>query len=141
MAQTVTGRVTWLQNLAFDGKSGSGHEVRLDSSREAGASPLELVLLGTGACSSVDVVALLKEMRQDVCACQCDLTAVRAETDPKVFTRIHFHFIVTGRDLESSIVERAINLGRRCPRRHDMRLACVRSSSVGSKAGRSAMNT
>lgn len=110
MAQTVTGAVTWLQDLAFQGKSGSGHEVRLDSSRDLGASPLELVLLGAGACSSVDVIALLKEMQQDVFACRCELTAVRAETDPKVFTQIHFHFLITGRDLDSAKVQRAIDL-------------------------------
>jgi putative redox protein len=110
VAQTVTGTVTWVQDLAFEGKSGSGHAVRLDSKRESGASPLELVLLGTGACSSVDVVALLKDMQQDVCACRCELSAVRAETDPKVFTRIHFHFVITGRGLDPAKVQRAISL-------------------------------
>jgi len=110
MAKTVTGTVTWVQGLAFDGKSGSGHEVRLDSAREAGASPLELVLLGTGACSSVDIVSLLKDMQQDVRACRCELTAVRAETDPKVFTQIRFHFFIAGRDLDATQVERAIQL-------------------------------
>jgi putative redox protein len=110
MAQTVKGTVTWAHDLAFDGRSGSGYEVRLDSRRETGASPLELVLLGTGACSSVDVVDLLKEMGQDVTACRCELTAVRAETDPKVFTQIRFHFVVSGRLLERSKVERAISL-------------------------------
>ena len=110
MAKTVTGTVTWVQGLAFDGKAGSGHEVRLDSAREAGASPLELVLLGTGACSSVDIVSLLKDMQQDVRACRCELTAVRAETDPKVFTQIRFHFFIAGRDLDATKVERAIQL-------------------------------
>jgi putative redox protein len=108
--QTVTGTVIWAHDLAFDGESGSGHEVRLDSRRESGASPLELVLLGTGACSSVDVVTLLKQMQQDVRTCRCELTAVRAEVDPKVFTRVHFHFIVSGRDLEAAKVEDAIRL-------------------------------
>jgi putative redox protein len=110
VAKTATGTVSWLQDLAFEGRSGSGHQICLDSARVAGASPLELVLLGTGACSSVDVVVLLKGMQQDVRACRCDLTATRAETDPKVFTQIHFHFFVAGRNLESAKVERAISL-------------------------------
>jgi putative redox protein len=110
MAKTVTGTVKWLQGLAFEGNSGSGHQVHLDSERQAGASPLELVLLGAGACSSVDVVSLLKDMQQDVRACSCQLEAERAETDPKVFTRIRFHYFVTGHDLDSAKVERAISL-------------------------------
>lgn len=110
MKQTVTGTVSWARDLAFKARSGSGHEVHLDSRRESGASPLELVLLGTGACSSVDVVVLLKEMQQDVHACKCELTAVRAESDPKVFTQLHFHFVLSGHALEAAKIERALKL-------------------------------
>jgi putative redox protein len=110
MAQPVKASVTWAGNLAFEGESGSGHGVRLDSNRELGASPMELMLLGMGACSSVDVVMLLQQAGQDITACRCELNAVRAEQDPKIFIGIHAHFLIRGRNVDSAQVSRAIRL-------------------------------
>ena len=108
-------RIKWIENAAFLGESESGHAIVMDGSPEAGGRnlgprPMETVLLGTGACSAFDVVLILKRGREAVTDCVVELSADRAETDPKVFTRIHFHFVVTGDGLNSAKVERAIKL-------------------------------
>jgi len=107
--------VKWLGEMAFEGLSGSGHSVILDSSpdfggQDKGMRPMEMMLLGLGGCTSIDVMNILKKSRQDVTDCVAEIEAERAEEHPKVFTRIHVHFKVTGRDLSAPRVERAIAL-------------------------------
>ncbi len=108
-------RVKWVEGLMFVGESGSGHSVVMDAAptvggRDLGIRPMEMLLLGMGGCSSIDVVTILQKGRQTVTDCWVELDAERAETDPKVFTRIHAHFVVTGRALDPTKVERAIAL-------------------------------
>ena len=108
-------RVKWVDGKMFLGETGSGHAVVMDGAPEAGgrnmgARPMEMLLLGLGGCTSFDVVMILEKSRQPVTGCEIDITAERAETDPKVFTKIHVHFIVTGRGLDPKKVERAIAL-------------------------------
>ncbi|WP_029043648.1 MULTISPECIES: OsmC family protein [Cupriavidus] len=110
-------KVTWMggDGMTFVAETGSGHVVAMDGAREGGGHdlaprPMEMVLLGTGGCTAYDVVLILKRGRQDVRGCSVKLEAERAGEDPKVFTRINFHFTVTGRNLNASTVERAIQL-------------------------------
>lgn len=108
-------RVKWVEDRTFVGESGSGHKVVLGTafgpdSKTPGPSPMELVLLGTGGCSAYDVVQILEKGREAVEDCVVELDADRAEVDPRVFTRIHMHFIVKGRALSPDKVKRAINL-------------------------------
>src|SRR5262245_48927415 len=107
--------VRWHEGMSFIAETGSGHLVAMDGDPEAGGRnlaprPMEMVLAGTGACTAFDVVLILKRSRQEVSGCEAKLSADRAETDPKVFTRINFHFVVTGRALKPEVVERAIKL-------------------------------
>jgi putative redox protein len=108
-------RIRWKQNVAFEAETDSGHKLLMDGSPEVGgqnlgARPMETVLAGTGACSAIDVILILKKARQQVTDCYVDVEAERATTDPKVFTRIHFHFVVTGKGLDPTKVARAISL-------------------------------
>jgi len=108
-------RLKWVDGVCFMGETGSGHAVVMDGAPEGGGRnlgprPMELVLLGTAGCTSYDVIAILKKSRQDVRDCWVEIQADRADADPKVFTRIHFHFVVTGRELKPDAVERAIKL-------------------------------
>lgn len=108
-------RVKWVEGMAFMAEADSGHGLIMDGSpdiggRNLGPRPMELVLMGAGGCSSIDVVMILQKSRQDVVDCQVELTAERAEENPKVFTRIHMHFVVKGRNLKPEVVERAIKL-------------------------------
>lgn len=101
--------------MSFIAESGSGHSVLMDGPPEAGGRnlgprPMEMLLMGTGGCAAVDVILILKKGRQDITDCVVEMEAERAPQEPKVFTRIHFHFIVTGRNLNSRQVERAITL-------------------------------
>ncbi|MEH8021760.1 MULTISPECIES: OsmC family protein [Rheinheimera] len=104
--------VKWQDNNTFIGRSGSGHAVVFDgnSSDSCAPSPMEMVLMAAGACSSVDVVSILQKARQQVVDCEVKLSAERAETIPKVFTKIHLHFEVTGFNLSEKQVERAVQL-------------------------------
>ncbi len=108
--------VKWTgDGAAFDGETESGHTVRMDSSpafggKDSGARPMEMVLLGMGGCSSIDVVSILKKSRQAISDCVVEISAERVETTPKVFSHIHMHFKVTGQSIEPSRVERAIQL-------------------------------
>lgn len=109
--------VKWggIDGMNFYAHTGSGHVTAMDGAVEGGGHnlaprPMELVLAGTGGCTAYDVVLILKRARQQVTACDVKLTADRAETDPKVFTKIHFHFKVTGKGLNIAAVERAVNL-------------------------------
>jgi putative redox protein len=110
-------RVTWLGNggMAFSAETGSGHQVTMDGPPEAGGKnsaprPMELILAGTGGCSAFDVVLILQKARQEVSACDVQLSAERAETEPKVFTKINLHFTVKGKNLDLAKVERAVKL-------------------------------
>jgi putative redox protein len=108
-------RVKWIEGVAMLGESGSGHGIVMDGppdlgGRNVGVRPMEMLLMGLGGCTQFDVLMILRKARQTVTDCVVELTAERAETDPKVFTAIHVHFIVTGRGLDPQRVERAIKL-------------------------------
>jgi putative redox protein len=107
--------VRWHDGMSFIAETGSGHLLAMDGAPDAGGRnlaprPMETVLAGTGGCTAFDVVLILKRGRQQVSGCEVKLTAERAESDPKVFTRIHFHFVIRGRDLKADAVERAIKM-------------------------------
>jgi len=108
-------RVKWVEQVSFLGESESGHAVLMDGApaaggRNLGPRPMEMLLLGTGGCTSFDVISILKKSRQAVSDCYVELNAERADEDPKVFTKIHMHFVVKGRDIKPEVVERAIKL-------------------------------
>jgi putative redox protein len=107
--------VKWVDGMSFLAETGSGHALMMDGAPAAGGRnlaprPMELLLAGTGGCTGFDVVLILKRGRQEVKGCEVSMKAERAETEPKVFTRIHFHYRVTGRELKPEMVERAIKL-------------------------------
>lgn len=108
-------RISWQDEVTFKATSGSGHSVILDGppdhgGRNLGARPMELMLMGLGGCTSYDVMTILKKSRQDVTGCEAVLQAERADAVPAVFTKIHVHFIVTGRGLKEAQVQKAIEL-------------------------------
>lgn len=108
-------RVKWIENVAFVGETQSSHSIVMDGAPEGGGRnigprPMETVLAGTGGCAAYDVVAILRKARQDITDCVVDVEADRAAEDPKVFTRIHFHFTIKGRNVKKEHVERAIHL-------------------------------
>jgi putative redox protein len=108
-------RIQWKENVCFVGESGSGHAIVMDGAPEGGGRnlgmrPMETVLIGTGGCTAYDVVHILKKSRAAISGCTVEIESERAEVDPKVFTKIHFHFVVTGKDLKPAQVERAIQL-------------------------------
>ena len=108
-------RVKWVEEVTFLGESESGHAVVMDGppengGRNLGVRPMEMILLGMGGCTGFDVVHILKRARQPVEDCIVELSAERAETVPKVFTRIHVHFVVKGRGLSEKQVARAVEL-------------------------------
>ena len=108
-------KVKWLDNMTFIGESASGHAVVMDGPPEFGGQnlgirPMEMLILGLGGCSTFDVILILKKSRQQVEHCEVELDYDRAEENPKVYTRIHMHFIVSGKDLDENKVEKAISL-------------------------------
>lgn len=108
-------RIKWNGNVSFLAESGSGHSVLMDGAPEAGGQnlgprPMEMLLMGLGGCTTFDVVLILKKSRQDITNCVVEIEAERAPVDPKVFTRIHLHFIISGNNLNPQTIERAINL-------------------------------
>ncbi|MBL3590601.1 MAG: OsmC family protein [gamma proteobacterium endosymbiont of Lamellibrachia anaximandri] len=108
-------RVKWVQDATMLGESGSGHAVVMDGppehgGRNLGVRPMEMLLLGMGGCTEFDVLSILRKSRQQVTDCVVELEAERAESEPKVFSRIHAHFIVTGKGLSEKHVARAISL-------------------------------
>lgn len=108
-------RVKWVEQVDFLGETESNHAVLMDGAptaggRNLGPRPMEMLLLGAGGCTSFDVISILKKSRQAVTDCYVELDAERAETDPKVFTKIHMHFVVKGKDIKPEIVEKAIKL-------------------------------
>ena len=108
-------RVKWVEDVCFMGESESGHAVILDGSpeiggRNLGMRPMEMLLVSMGACSSIDVVTILKKARKEISNCVAEISAEREEEIPKVFTKIHVNFVVTGRGLNVAQVERAVKL-------------------------------
>jgi putative redox protein len=109
--------INWMpgNGMAFSAQTGSGHLLTMDGAPDGGGHnlaprPMETVLAGTGGCTAYDVVLILQRGRHDVRGCQVQIKAERAATDPKVFTQIHMHFVVSGRGLPAAAVERAIAL-------------------------------
>ncbi|MDC9720673.1 MAG: OsmC family protein [Gammaproteobacteria bacterium] len=108
-------QVSWAGGVSFKAESGTGHTVTLDGppnlgGENLGARPMELILMGLGGCTAFDVMTILKKTRQDVTDCVAQLSAERADAVPAVFTKIHVHFVVTGRNLKDKHVARAIKL-------------------------------
>lgn len=108
-------RIKWVENAMFLGESGSGHSVVMDGPPESGGQnlgirPMEMLLIGMGGCTAFDVMMILRKGRNEVIDCVAELEAERAETEPKVFTKIHVHFKVTGRGLSEKTVMRAVDL-------------------------------
>lgn len=108
-------KIKWVEDMMFMGQSGSGHAVVMDGppnlgGKNMGIRPMEMMLMGLGGCTAFDVMLILQRSRQQVTDCIAELNAERAETDPKVFTKIHIHFVVTGKDLKEKMVKRAIEL-------------------------------
>ena len=108
-------RVKWLDHMSFVGESGSGHSVVMDGApesggRDLGVRPMEMLLLGLGGCASFDVVMILQKARQEIINCEVEVSAERADSEPKVFTKIHLHFIVEGKNIAEAKVARAVSL-------------------------------
>lgn len=106
--------VKWLDNRVFVGQSGSGHAVVMDGPPEAGGQnlgprPMEMLLMGMGGCASFDVVSILEKMKEPVKGCTAELTAERAEVEPKVFTQVTMHFRITG-NVDPKKAEKAVKL-------------------------------
>jgi putative redox protein len=108
-------RVKWVEAMTFVGESGSGHSIVMDGSpdiggRDLGVRPMEMLLLGLGGCTAIDVALILKKGREKVTDCVIEIEAERAAADPKIFTRIRLKYLLTGRDLSRAKVERAVAL-------------------------------
>ena len=108
-------RIKWVENVTFVAESGSGHAIVIDGppeggGRNLGVRPMEMLLMGMGACTAFDVIHILRKGRQKVTDCVAELSSERATEDPKVFTKIHVHFVVKGQGLTEQTVARALNL-------------------------------
>jgi len=108
-------RIKWVEDVSFVGESETGHAVVLDGApenggRNIGMRPMEMLLIGMGACTAFDVVTILKKSRQPIVDCVAEIAAERADEIPKVFTKIHVHFVITGNNLNETQVERAVKL-------------------------------
>ena len=107
--------IKWTGEVSFSGTADSGHTVIMDGAKEAGGKnlgsrPMELVLIGMGGCTAYDVIHILRKSRQEITECIAEIEAQRAETDPKVFTHIHIHFVVSGKNLDPKKLQHAIEL-------------------------------
>lgn len=108
-------RIKWIEDVCLLAESGSGHGVIIDGAPEIGGKnlgvrPMEMLLMGLGGCTTMDVLSILKKQRQNITDCQIEIEAQRADDIPKIFNKIHLHFIVKGHNLKQSAVERAIQL-------------------------------
>ena len=108
-------RIKWIEGVSFAGQSESGHTVVMDGPPDAGGQnlgvrPMEMLLLGMGGCTAFDVVHILRKSRQPVSDCVAEIDAERADIDPKVFTKIHVHFIISGKGLDPKRVDQAVKL-------------------------------
>jgi len=113
----VKARIKWVQGVSFVAESGSGHSVVIDGppeegGRDVGLRPMEMVLAGTAACTAFDVVLILRKARQPIADCVVEADATRADTVPRVFTRIHLRYTIAGRGLDAHQVERAVKLSK-----------------------------
>ena len=107
--------VKWVDGVMFVGETGSGHAVVMDGppdhgGRNIGMRPMEMILLGVGGCSSFDVVQILQKGRNNIVNCVAEISAERVDAVPSVFSKIHLHFVVSGRALKAAAVERAVKL-------------------------------
>lgn len=107
--------VKWIDGMTMLGESGSGHGIVMDGpkdlgGRNLGVRPMEMLLLGMGGCTTIDVVSTLKKMRQEVRNCRAEISAERANEHPKIFTKIHVHFVVEGKDLSDKKISKAVSL-------------------------------
>jgi len=107
--------VRWVNDMTMVGESASGHAIVMDGPEEAGGNnlgirPMEMLLLGMGGCTTIDVLSMLKKMREKVRDCRAEITAERADEHPKVFTKIHIHFVIEGTNLDEKKVGKAIGL-------------------------------
>ena len=110
-------RVKWIETVNFQGETGSGHAIAIDGAPESGGRnlgprPMELLLLGAASCTAYDVVTILKKARQPIADCVVEAEAQRAATEPRVFTKIHLHYVVVGQGLDGRQVERAVKLSK-----------------------------
>ncbi|MBT4839015.1 MAG: OsmC family protein [Methylococcales bacterium] len=108
-------RIKWIENAMFVGESGSGHAVIMDGPKDSGGRnlgirPMEMLLLGMGGCTAFDVVLILQKGKNQISDCQVEISAERSEEIPKVFTKLHVHFKVFGKNLKNNVVDRAIKL-------------------------------
>ena len=108
-------RIKWVENAMFVAQSASGHSVVMDGPEEYGGQnlgvrPMEMVLMGLGGCTAFDVMLILRKGRHNVADCEVNIVAERSDSVPKVFTKIHVHFMIKGEDLKTNAVERAVNL-------------------------------
>jgi putative redox protein len=108
-------RIKWVEDVMFLGESGTGHTIIMDGPEEAGGHgtgmrPMELLLLGMGGCTTFDVVEILKKSNQDISDCVVEIDGARADEAPKVYTKIHVHYKITGKNVKERFVERAINM-------------------------------
>ncbi|WP_108652889.1 OsmC family protein [Dongshaea marina] len=104
-------KVKWIDEMQMQGTTESGHSLIMDGSNPGnGASPMEMVLMAAGGCSTIDVVSILQKARQEISDCQVEIDSERADSTPRVFTKIHLHFIVTGNKLSEKQVARAVEL-------------------------------
>ena len=107
----MTAKIKWLENQKIVGESGSGHSVVMDAiDSNKGVSPMEMLLLGVGGCTSIDVLSILKKSKQDVIDFEISIKAEREEQHPRVFQKVNVHYIIKGRKISKSHVERAIKL-------------------------------
>lgn len=107
--------VKWIDGMMMVGESASGHAIVMDGPEDLGGKnlgirPMEMLLLGMGGCTTIDVVSTLKKMREEVRDCRVEISAARADEHPKVFTKIHLNFIINGSNLDEKKVEKAISL-------------------------------
>lgn len=115
MVSLMDVRIKWVEGMMFLGESESGHAVVLDGPPEIGGKnmgirPMEMLLIGMGSCTSIDVMQILQKGRQNITDCVAEVSAERVDTIPKVFSKIHVHFMITGKDLKETVVARAIKL-------------------------------
>ena len=107
--------VKWIDGMMMVGESASGHAIVMDGPEDLGGKnlgirPMEMLLLGMGGCTTIDVVSTLKKMREEVRDCRVEILAARADEHPKVFTKIHLNFIINGSNLNEKKVEKAVSL-------------------------------
>lgn len=107
--------IEWTGEASFSAVADSGHRIQMDGppdhgGQNKGPRPMELLLMGTGGCTAFDVMMILKKGRQDIFDCRVEIEAERADSEPKVFTKIHIHFVLTGKNIDSKRVARAIEL-------------------------------